>query len=79
MKLNLIATDGNKNELSKQYGSSRYERLALSRDKDEVMRLALEGQVIESLEDIFKNPYILEFTGLSDMVSYSESDLEEIN
>ena len=67
----------NKNELSRQYGSSLYERLALSRDKDEVMRLALEGQVIESPEDIFKDPYVLEFTGLPEMASYSESDLEE--
>ena len=67
----------NKDELSRQYGSSLYERLALSRDKDEVMRLALEGQVIESPEDIFKDPYVLEFTGLPEMASYSESDLEE--
>ena len=67
----------NKNELSRQYGSSLYERLALSRDKEEVMRLALEGQVIESPEDIFKDPYVLEFTGLPEMASYSESDLEE--
>ena len=29
------------------YGSSLYERLALSRDKEEVMRLAKEGQMIE--------------------------------
>lgn len=67
----------NKNELSRQYGSSLYGRLALSRDKDEVMRLALEGQVIESPEDIFKDPYVLEFTGLPEMSLYSESDLEE--
>ena len=31
-------------QLSRQVGSSLYERLALSRDKDEVMRLAHEGQ-----------------------------------
>ena len=31
-------------QLSRQVGSSLYERLALSRDKDEVMRLAREGQ-----------------------------------
>ena len=34
-------------QLSRQVGSSLYERLALSRDKDEVMRLAREGQTIE--------------------------------
>ncbi|MCM1088871.1 MAG: PDDEXK nuclease domain-containing protein [Muribaculaceae bacterium] len=67
----------NKNELGRQYGSSLYERLALSRDKNEVMRLAQEGQVIESPEDIFKDPYVLEFTGLPELASYSESELEE--
>lgn len=67
----------NKNELGRQYGSSLYERLALSRDKNEVMKLAQEGQVIESPEDIFKDPYVLEFTGLPELASYSESELEE--
>ena len=48
-----------KSELSRQYGSSLYERLALSRNKEEVMRLAIEGQMLEKPEDIFKDPYIL--------------------
>lgn len=34
-------------QLSRQVGSSLYERLALSRNKDEVMRLAREGQTVE--------------------------------
>ena len=63
-------------ELARQYGSSLYERLALSRDKEEVMKLATEGQMISKPEDIFKDPYILEFTGLPELVNYSESDLE---
>lgn len=63
-------------ELSRQYDSSLYERLALSRNKAEVMQLALEGQTIENPADIFKDPYVLEFTGLPEKVTYSESDLE---
>ena len=39
--------------LQRQIGSGLYERLALSRDKDEVMRLATEGQVVEKPADIF--------------------------
>ena len=66
----------NKDELARQYGSSLYERLALSRDKEEVLRLATEGQMIEKPEDIFKDPYILEFTGLPELVTYSETELE---
>lgn len=65
-----------KRHLSRQVGSSLYERLALSRDKDEVMRLAKEGQVIEKPADIIKNPITLEFLGLKPDVAYSESKLE---
>ena len=38
-------------ELKRQLDSSLYERLALSRDKDEVRRLAREGQVVEKASD----------------------------
>ena len=62
--------------LSRQVGSSLYERLALSRNKDEVMRLSKEGQVIEKPADIIKNPITLEFLGLKSDVAYSESKLE---
>ena len=65
-----------KRHLSRQVGSSLYERLALSRNKDEVMRLAQEGQVIEKPADIIKNPITLEFLGLKPDVAYSESKLE---
>lgn len=63
-------------QLKRQYGSSLYERLALSRDKDEVMRLAKEGQTMNKPRDMLKNPLVLEFYGLEQMPSYSESDLE---
>jgi len=62
--------------LRRQYSSSLYERLALSRNKDEVMRLAREGQVISKPQDILKNPLCLEFLGMQERAEYSESDLE---
>ena len=65
-----------KRQLQRQIGSGLYERLALSRDKDEVMRLATEGQVIEKPSDIIKDPLVLEFCGLKPDASYSETDLE---
>ena len=65
-----------KRQLQRQIGSGLYERLALSRDKDEVMRLAVEGQVLEKPSDIIKDPLVLEFIGLKPDASYSESDLE---
>lgn len=63
-------------QLSRQVGSSLYEHLALSRNKEEVMRLAQEGQTIEKPSDIIKNPITLEFLGLKPDVTYSESKLE---
>ena len=63
-------------QLSRQVGSSLYERLALSRNKDEVMRLAREGQTVEKSSDIIKDPLTLEFLGLKPDASYSETKLE---
>lgn len=62
--------------LQRQYASSLYERLALSKDKNEVMRLAEQGQLVEKPSDIIKNPIALEFLGLKPDTSYSESNLE---
>lgn len=62
--------------LQRQVNSSLYERLALSKDKGEVMRLSTEGQVIEKPADIIKNPITLEFLGLKPEAAYSESRLE---
>ena len=64
-------------QLQRQVGSSLYERLALSRNKDKVMALANEGQTVKNPRDIFKSPYILEFTGLEERSEYSESELEQ--
>lgn len=63
-------------QLQRQYNSSLYERLALSRNKAEVIRLATEEQTIEKSADVIKNPLSLEFLGLKPDESYSESKLE---
>lgn len=63
-------------ELGRQYDSALYERLVLSRDKAGVERLSTEGQIIEKPEDLLKDPYVLEFTGLPELAKYSETDLE---
>lgn len=63
-------------ELQRQIASSLYQRLALSRDKDEIRRLACEGQVVEKAADLIKNPLVLEFLGLEDRPHYSEDELE---
>ena len=63
-------------QLQRQYNSSLYERLALSKDKESFLHLAQEGQTINKPDDIIKNPLTLEFVGLKPDVSYSETKLE---
>ena len=63
-------------ELRRQKASCLYERLALSRDKAGIKRLAREGQLITKPEDLIKEPIVMEFLGLAERASYSESELE---
>lgn len=63
-------------EATKQYDTSLHERLALSREKDAVRSLATEGQAVTKPADLLKDPYVLEFLGLEQRPSYSESELE---
>lgn len=64
-------------ELQRQYDSALYTRLALSRDKNKVLELAVKGLVVENPRDAIKDPYILEFIGLPEKSIYSESELEQ--
>ena len=62
--------------LERQINSSLYERLAMSRDKKGVMRLALRGQVVQRPSDVIKDPVVMEFLGLPRSPRLAESDLE---
>jgi len=72
------ATAGNwtLRELKRQFDTSLYERLALSRDKAGIRKLAKKGHLVERPQDILKEPLVLEFLGLDEQARYSESDLE---
>lgn len=63
-------------ELKRQFNAGLYERLALSRDKHGIRKLAQEGQVVAKPQDLLKEPYVLEFLGLDEKAKYSETDLE---
>lgn len=64
-------------ELERQIGSLLFERLAKSRDKKGLMRLACKGQEIDTPADAIKEPIILEFVGLPETHRLVESKLEE--
>jgi hypothetical protein len=48
-------------ELKRQFNASLYERLALSRDKRGIRKLAQHGQIVGRPQDLLKEPYVLEF------------------
>lgn len=64
-------------ELQRQFDTSLYERLVLSRDKQKIKELSEKGQIVEKPKDSLKDPYILEFIGLPKDERYSESELEQ--
>ena len=57
--------------------SMLYERVGLSKDKDGVLALANQGQILDSPKNVLRDPYVLEFLGLEHRNTYSESELEQ--
>ena len=64
-------------ELKRQMKSSLFERIALSKDKEGVLKLATEGHIVENPEDLIKDPFVLEFLNIPQQYQYLESELEE--
>jgi predicted nuclease of restriction endonuclease-like (RecB) superfamily len=62
-------------ELKRAIDSALYERTGLSTDKAAVLAGHAGAQPLV-VADVVKNPYVLEFLGLDERASYSESDLE---
>lgn len=71
-----IAENWSVRELKRQRNASLFERIALSRDKNEVAALSSRGQVIETSKDIIKDPYVFEFLDIPEKGAWSERSLE---
>jgi len=76
-EIECIASNWSVRELERQKGSFLFERLSLSKDKKGLMKLARKGQELQKYEDMIKDPYVLEFTGLSADPKLYESKLEQ--
>ena len=63
-------------ELKRQFNAGLFERLALTRDPESIRELSNQGHQISKPEDLLKEPYVLEFLGLGEKASYSETELE---
>ncbi|MFC1679825.1 PDDEXK nuclease domain-containing protein, partial [Elusimicrobiota bacterium] len=75
-EIEAIKNDWSARELERQINSLLHERLALSRDKKGLMRLALKGQEARKPADIFKDPVVMEFLGLPESPRLVETELE---
>lgn len=64
-------------ELRRQIDSKLFERIALSKDKKGVLKLATKGLTIKQGQDLIKEPYVLEFLGIHENYHYSEKELEQ--
>ncbi len=64
-------------ELKRQMRSSLFERIALSKDKEGVLKLAKEGHIVENPEDLIKDPFVLDFLNIPEQYQYLENELEE--
>lgn len=76
-EIEAIRNNWSARELERQINSLLFERLALSKDKKGLMRLATKGQVIQRSGDVFKDPVVMEFLGLPASPKLVESQLEQ--
>ena len=70
-----VRSNWNVRELRRQMKSSLFERLALSRDKKEILALARRGNAVQTPDDILRDHYVLEFSGIRKDRPYTEGTL----
>ncbi len=63
-------------ELQRQKKTSLFLRIAAGKDKDAILALARQGQVIEQPADLLRDPFVFEFLKISEPYAISETDLE---
>lgn len=63
-------------QLKRQKDTALFQRLALSKNKVEILNLAAEGQQITNPGDILKDPYVFEFLKIPEQQLPSEQELE---
>lgn len=66
----------NVRELKRQKQSSLFLRLAVSKDKEGILKLSKQGQTIEKPIDLIREPYVLEFLKIPDPYHLLETELE---
>ena len=72
-----VVENWNVRTLRRHMDSALFLRLASSRDKEGILKLAQNGIECQSPEDIVKSTYTLEFLDIPEQEKYSENDLEQ--
>lgn len=72
----LLKGHWSKRQLQRQIQSLLYERTGLSTNKKAVVERARKQEPQETIADVLRDPYVLEFTGLAELPSYSEDQME---
>lgn len=67
----------NVRELKRQKNTSLFLRLAASKDKEGILALAKNGQIVQKATDLIREPYILEFLAIPEPYHLSETELEK--
>lgn len=65
-------------ELKRQKEAALFLRLAAGKDKESILKLAAQGQLIEQPADILRDPYVFEFLKIPEPYLPSETHLETL-
>jgi predicted nuclease of restriction endonuclease-like (RecB) superfamily len=74
----MVAERWSVRELKRQKESGLFLRLAASKDREGVLQLAAQGQIVEQPSDLLREPYIFEFLKIPESTRVSETQLETL-
>ena len=63
-------------ELRRNKKTALFQRIAVSKDKKQILELAKKGHLPKDETDLGKNPFVFEFLGITESNIYTETELE---
>lgn len=74
----IVSENWSVRELQRQKESGLFLRLSMGKNKQEILDLSQNGQIIEKPTDILKDPYIFEFLKIPEPYHIAETQLESL-
>ncbi len=72
-----IADNWTIRELRRQKQTGLYHRIAIGKDKEQILELSRKEQIVKSEEDFIRNPHVFEFMNFPENYEYTETDIEK--